>query len=158
MMRRGDCPRYVAQMQQAVLGVMNKAKSVQDLQALAGEAMAVYEQYRSGLSHAQIADLIISRRVSTVTYSRRCLEAGAVGGYRRAGIQVAPGMTIQYVVRDARNGLADPIWGVTEVVMPTISASLRRPGTNCCQFSYQNKRSRGSCSIRESNLNTQREK
>ena len=149
MMRCGDCPRYVAQMQQAVLGVMNKAKSVQDLQVLPGEAMAVYGQYRSGLSHAQIADLIISRRVSTVTYSRRCLEAGAVAGYRRAGVQVAPGMTIQYVVRDARNGLADPIWGVTEVVMPTISASLRWPGTHCCQLSYQNKRSRGSCSSRD---------
>lgn len=114
MMRRGDCPRYVAQMQQTVLGVMKKARSVLDLQALAGEAVGVYEQYRSGLAHTKIADLLISRRISTVTYSRRCPEAGAVAGYRRAGVQVAPGMTIRYVVRDAKNGLADPVWEARE--------------------------------------------
>ncbi|ACL16525.1 type B DNA-directed DNA polymerase [Methanosphaerula palustris] len=115
MMRRGDCPRYVAQMQQAVLGVMKKARSVLDLQALTGEAEGVYEQYRSGLAHTKIADLLISRRISTVTYSRRCPEAGAVAGYRRAGVQVAPGMTLQYVVRDAKKGLADPVWEAREM-------------------------------------------
>ncbi len=114
MMRRGDCPRYVAQMQQTILEVMKKARSVRDLQALAGEAMAVYEQYRSGLLHAQISDLTISRRISTVTYAHRCPEAGAVARYRQAGVQVAPGMKLQYVVSDAKKGLADPVWDAAE--------------------------------------------
>jgi len=30
--------------------------------------------------------------------------------YPRAGVPVAPGMTIRYVVRDARAGLADSAW------------------------------------------------
>ena len=53
---------------------------------------------------------MISRRISTVDYARKCPERGAVASYRRAGVPVAPGMTIRYVVRDARAGLADCAW------------------------------------------------
>ncbi len=45
-----------------------------------------------------------------MTYARRCPERGAVEAYRRAGVEVAPGMTLRYVVRDARAGLADCAW------------------------------------------------
>ena len=38
-------------------------------------------------------------------YTKKCPERGAVASYRRAGVPVAPGMTIRYVVRDARAGL-----------------------------------------------------
>ncbi len=55
---------------------------------------------------------MVSRRISTVDYTKKCPERDAVASYRRAGGPVAPGMTIRYVVRDARAGLADCTWEV----------------------------------------------
>ena len=134
MMRRGDCPRYVAQMQQAVLGVMKKARSVPDLQALAGEAGGCPTvPFRAG-SYTDSRPPHL-RRISPRHLFTSVPEAGAVAGYRRAGVQVAPGMTIQYVVSDAEKGLADPVWDATRGGSCLLySASLRRPGANCCRL------------------------
>jgi DNA polymerase I len=110
MARRGDCPAYVQQFQKEALSVMGHARSIAELQELAPEVGEVYRRYCDGLSTASLEDLAISRRISTVNYTRKCPERGAVASYRRAGVPVAPGMTIRYVVRDARAGLADCAW------------------------------------------------
>jgi DNA polymerase, archaea type len=50
---------------------------------------------------ANVRELAIHRRLSRVTYSRRCAEASAVKAYKKRGFQLSPGMEIGYVVRDA---------------------------------------------------------
>jgi len=110
MARRGDCPAYVQQFQQEALALMGTARSIAELRTLADDIRALYERYCDGLAAAPVEDLVISRRISTVNYTRRCPERGAVAAYQRAGVSVAPGMTIRYVVRDARAGLADCAW------------------------------------------------
>ena len=110
MARRDDCPAYVQRFQLEALAVMGRARSVAELQEVAPEIEVVYWKYCDGLASAPLEDLVISRRISTVDYARKCLERGAVASYRRAGVPVAPGMTIRYVVRDAAAGLADCAW------------------------------------------------
>jgi DNA polymerase I len=110
MARRGDCPAYVQRFQEAALALMGTARSVDELRRLGPEVTACYRRYCDDLVSAPIEDLVISRRISTVDYTRTCVERGAVASYRRAGVPVAPGMTIRYVVRDARAGLADCAW------------------------------------------------
>lgn len=110
MARRGDCPAYVRQFQESALALMGTARSIAELRSVADEVRAVYGRYCDGLASAPLEDLVVARRISTVHYSRRCPERGAVEAYRRAGAPVAPGMMIRYVVRDARAGLADCAW------------------------------------------------
>lgn len=47
-------------------------------------------------------ELAIHRRVSRLSYSRRCAEALAVQTHLKQGLPLAPGMEIGYVVRDAK--------------------------------------------------------
>ncbi len=110
MARRGDCPAYVQRFQQEALALMGAARSIAELRAVADGVRALYGRYCDGLAAAPLEDLVIARRISTVQYTRRCPERGAVEAYRRAGMDVAPGMTLRYVVRDARAGLADCAW------------------------------------------------
>ncbi len=110
MARRGDCPAYVQRFQSEALSMMGRARSVAELLTLSPALRTLYGTYCDGLASAPLDDLVIARRISTVEYTRRCPERGAVEAYRRAGVPVAPGMTIRYVVRDARAGLADCAW------------------------------------------------
>lgn len=110
MARRGDCPPYVQRFQRDALAVMGTARSLAELRAVAGDLRALYGRYCDDLASAPIGELVVKRRISTTNYARRCPERGAVEAYRRAGVDVAPGMTLRYVVRDARTGLADCAW------------------------------------------------
>jgi DNA polymerase I len=110
MARRGDCPAYVQRFQQEALVAMGRARSIAELQEIAPQVEDIYRRYCDGLATAPVENLAINRRISTVDYTRKCPERGAVASYRRAGVPVAPGMTIRYVVRDARAGLADCAW------------------------------------------------
>jgi len=55
----------------------------------------------TGSGDADVRELAIHRRVSRMSYSRRCAEASAVKAYQKSGLSLAPGMEIGYVVRDA---------------------------------------------------------
>ena len=61
-------------------------------------------------SSADPKTLVINRRISRLTYTHRCLEGAAVQAYRDRGIEIAPGMKIGYVVRDARTYSVDTEW------------------------------------------------
>jgi DNA polymerase I len=51
--------------------------------------------------------MVIRRRVSRLSYSRRSPEASAVAALRAMGAPVAPGMEIGYIVRDASRWLVE---------------------------------------------------
>ncbi|MHB8118129.1 MAG: DNA polymerase domain-containing protein [Methanothrix sp.] len=81
MARKGDTPEYVLRMQQELFEV---------------------------LGEADVRELAIHRRVSRLSYSRRCAEASAVQAHLKQGIPLAPGMEIGYVVKDAKKWEVEP--------------------------------------------------
>jgi DNA polymerase elongation subunit (family B) len=60
------------------------------------------------LEGADIKELAIHKRVRRLNYSRRCAEASAAQAHIKQGIQLAPGMEIGYVIRDARKWEVNP--------------------------------------------------
>jgi len=68
-------PEYVRRMQQELFDCLGEARSLREL--------------------------AIRRRVSRLSYSRRCAEASAVKSHLKRRISLAPGMEISYVVKDA---------------------------------------------------------
>jgi len=101
MARKGDTPEYVRKMQEELFRVLSKAKSRKELREVEPDAQEVREKYMVGLADADIRELSIRRRLSRVSYSRRCAEASAVKAYQKRGFSLAPGMEIGYVVKDA---------------------------------------------------------
>lgn len=61
-----------------------------------------------GLVEADVQELAVHRRVSRLSYSRRCAEASAVQAHLKQGIPLAPGMEIGYVVKDAKKWEVEP--------------------------------------------------
>jgi DNA polymerase I len=111
--RRHDTPEYVRRMQEEMLRLMSRAVTVQEIAALEPQVKEVYRQAVTGLHAAKAEDLLIRRRISRLAYAHRCLEAAAVYEYRRCGLEIAPGMQIAYVVRDAARYFVDTEWSAT---------------------------------------------
>jgi DNA polymerase, archaea type len=107
MARKGDTPEYVRKMQEELFGVLPKAKSRKELREVDPDAQEVREKYMLGLDDADTRELAIHRRLSRVSYSRRCAEASAVKAYQKRGFSLAPGMEIGYVVTDAAKWQVD---------------------------------------------------
>jgi hypothetical protein len=77
-------------------------------------------------------------------YAHHCIEGAAVQAYRDAGLEIAPGMKISYVVRDARTYRVDPEWaaerfdlsyyrGLLEKAWKEISYAFRWDGHATCR-------------------------
>jgi len=70
-------------------------------------AQEVHRRYMAELGEVDVRKLAIHRRVSRLSYSRRCAEASAVKAHMKQGIPLAPGMEIGYVMRDAAKWAVD---------------------------------------------------
>ncbi|HQF17617.1 MAG: DNA polymerase [Methanosaeta sp. PtaB.Bin039] len=101
MSRKRDTPEYIRRMQEELFEVLAKARCHEELKRMSARAEEVHRRYRDGLADADVNELAIHRRVSRLSYSRRCAEASAVQAYLNQGVSLAPGMEIGYVVRDA---------------------------------------------------------
>jgi DNA polymerase I len=108
--RRHDTPEFIRQMQGAMLSCMAKEKTITGLSGARDAIAAIRREYRDRLPSAPVQDLLISRRISRLTFDHRCLEGAAVQAYQQAGLTIAPGMKIRYVVRDARHYYVDTEW------------------------------------------------
>ena len=108
--RRHDTPEYIRTMQQEMLAIMATVDTPADLAQVRDTVYQVYCKAARNLPHANPPALAISRRISRTTYAHRCIEGAAVQAYRDAGVEIAPGMKITYVVRDARTYRVDPEW------------------------------------------------
>jgi len=107
MARKGDTPEYVRRMQQELFEVLAQARSQEELRRIKPKAQGVHMRYRDQLEQADVMEMAIRRRVSTLCYSRRCAEASAVQAHMKQGYPLAPGMEISYVVRDAKKWEVD---------------------------------------------------
>jgi DNA polymerase I len=101
--RKGDTPEYVQRMQRDLFEVLAGARSRKELQMVEPDAEEVRAKYMRELVDADIdvRELAIHRRVGRLSYSRRCAEASAVKAHEKQGLNLAPGMEIGYVVKDA---------------------------------------------------------
>jgi DNA polymerase, archaea type len=124
--RRHDTPEYIRTMQGAMLAVMGKASTIAELDGLWDPVNAIYRNAVEQLPSAPAQDMAISRRISRLTYAHRCIEGAAVNAYRECGVPVAPGMKIQYVVRDARTYQVDPAWHADRFDVPYYRELLDR--------------------------------
>ncbi len=105
--RRGDTPAYIRRMQEEMLGVMEGAADLEELRRRDPEIRRIHLRYARGLAGADPEEMVIRRRVSRLSYSRRSPEASAVAALQAMGAPLAPGMEIGYVVRDADRWLVE---------------------------------------------------
>ncbi len=100
-LRRRDTPRFVAETQEAILGVLARAGSLQDLGDLLPEALSVLETRVQELLDGRIAPaaLAITKQVSQdpEDYTRACDTAVAAQSLLARGIRLAPGENVQMV-------------------------------------------------------------
>ncbi|MDD1672990.1 MAG: type B DNA-directed DNA polymerase [Methanomicrobiales archaeon] len=115
MARRGDTPEYITRMQEEILDTMREACTRAELRTCEDRAQEIHARYRNELVHTDPAHLVIRRRISRSTYERNCLEAAAVAAYQREGIDLAPGMEVGYVVRDANTWDVTPPWDADSI-------------------------------------------
>ncbi len=96
MARKGDTPEYVLRMQKELFEVLAGARSREELRWIEPKAREVRRRYMDKLVEANVRELAIHRKVSRLSYSRRCAEASAVQAHLKQGIPLAPGMKIGY--------------------------------------------------------------
>ncbi len=141
--RRHDTPGYIRIMQQEMLSIMATARTPAGLGQVRDPVYRIYCNAIRNLPCTAPAALAISRRISRTTYSHRCIEGAAVQAYRDAGLEIAPGMKISYVVRDARTYRVDPEWaaerfdlayyrGLLDKAWNEISYAFRWDGHDSC--------------------------
>lgn len=124
--RRHDTPEYIRTMQQEMLVIMATARTPADLAGVRDPVYRVYCNAVQNLRCAAPPALAINRRISRTTYAHRCIEGAAVQAYRDAGLQIAPGMKISYVVRDARTYRVDPEWSAERFDLPYYRGLLEK--------------------------------
>lgn len=108
MAREGDTPEYVCCMQQELFEVLAGPRTREELRKIEPRARGVARRYMEELEEADVRELAIHRRLSRLSYSRRCAEASAVQAHLKQGIPLAPGMEIGYVVKDAKKWEVEP--------------------------------------------------
>ena len=94
-------------MPQELFEVLAQARSLDELSLVKPMAQDVRENCFRELGDADARDLAIHRRLSRVSYSKRCAEASAVQAYQKRGFSLVPGMEIGYVVTDAAKWQVD---------------------------------------------------
>ncbi|MDO8873731.1 MAG: type B DNA-directed DNA polymerase [Methanoregula sp.] len=124
--RRHDTPEYIRTMQGDMLKVMGGAATIVELNGLWDQVNAIYRNALQQLPSTPVQEMVISRRISRLTYAHRCIEGAAVNAYRQSGVPVAPGMKIRYVVRDARTYNVDPEWNAEHFDIPYYRKLLER--------------------------------
>ncbi len=105
MLRRRDVPEYVKRMQLECFKILAKASSVEEIRA--SEVEAIYDRYVRGLRYANPEDLVVRRVVGKTEYGKNCIEASVIKAYRKLGINVRPGMVVEYVVVDANRKVVE---------------------------------------------------
>jgi DNA polymerase I len=112
--RKRDTPEYIRRMQLEVFAKMGGAESIDELNRIKPQAQEILDRYHRGLQGADPSEMIIHRRISKLSYEKRCVQASAIDAYRKRGVKVSPGMTVGYVVRDAGGWDVDVEWDASE--------------------------------------------
>jgi DNA polymerase I len=133
--RRHDTPGIVRSMQGRMLELMATAHSIAELNDRKDEIGNIFRETVKNLPAADPQAMVINRRISRLTYSHRCIENAAIQAYRKHGIDVAPGMKINYVVTDARRYQVAPAWYADSFDLPFYRDMINKAWTEiACAF------------------------
>ena len=124
--RRHDTPKFVRSMQGTMLEIMAGAESIAALKDKKEEIRNIFRETVRRLLASDPKALVINRRISRLTYAHRCLEGAAVQAYRDRGIEIAPGMKIGYIVRDAQRYSVDTEWDAAIFDLPYYHTLLEK--------------------------------
>ena len=110
--KRSDTPEYIRKMQLELFDKLSGAETLDGIHRLKDKLLQIYREYRSELKRGDVnaEKLAIHRRISKLSYSRRCPEINAIRAYRKSGIRLAAGMSVSFVVVSARNWIVDLPW------------------------------------------------
>jgi DNA polymerase-2 len=109
--RRRDTPVFIKRLQGELLKIMGEGKTVADLHtllpAVLAKAKEAIDQLRSG--KADPLDLVVRRHLSQEAdeYTTRSANAIVAQALAEAGVHLAPGEAVEYIIIDA-SGKRDP--------------------------------------------------
>ena len=137
--RRRNTPRYIQRMQDEMLTLMVAESDIEDIYQLWPQIRDLYHHYSEGLSHADLAELVIKRRIGREKYQKRCIPQAVIDTYRSFGVELVPGMDASYVVRDEKGLLVDPAFDLKGVDIRYYQRLLDRAWEEI-EFVFQNKK------------------
>ncbi|PKG31350.1 MAG: hypothetical protein CW742_13870 [Methanoregula sp.] len=128
------------------------ARTPGELAGVRDEVGRIYRAAREGLPDADPALLALSRRISRTRYAHRCLEGAAVQAYRDAGVEIAPGMQVRYIVRNASRYEVDPPWDARAVDIAFYRTLARKAWMEIAYAFGQGGRPAGGCGEPQSSV------
>jgi len=149
--RRHDTPDYIRKMQAGMLSVMGREETIAGLETAWDEVRGIYTDAAARLASAPVHEMVISRRISRLNYAHRCIEGAAVDAYRRSGTDIAPGMKIRYVVRDAGTYGVDPAWCAERFDVPYYRQLLERAWAEIAYAFRAGRRERAASALQRGN-------
>jgi DNA polymerase elongation subunit (family B) len=109
--RKHDTPPLVARMQREALAILAEAHDFQSYGRKLEEAREVLARYLARLEAGSInlEELVINRRLTRSPHDYKQASATAIAAKQleRAGVQLRPGETLQYIITDAQAELPD---------------------------------------------------
>ena len=109
--RRHDTPPLVARMQREALAILAEAHDFESYCRKLEEAREVLERYLARVEEGSVGieELIISRRLTRPANEYKHASATAIAAKQldRAGVELRPGETIEYIITDADSNYAD---------------------------------------------------
>jgi hypothetical protein len=98
-------------------------------------AQEVRERYMRDHECTDVKELAILRRLSRVSYSRKCAGASAVKAYQKQGLHLVPGVEIGYVVADAAKWKVDTERDASEFDEDIMGSCWTRRGRGILRYS-----------------------
>jgi DNA polymerase elongation subunit (family B) len=109
--RRHDTPPLVARMQREALAILAEAHDFESYCRKLAEAREVLERYLARVEEGSVGieELVISRRLTRPANGYKHASATAIAAKQldRAGVELRPGETIEYIITDADSNYAD---------------------------------------------------
>jgi DNA polymerase elongation subunit (family B) len=103
--RRRDTPVFIKRLQGEMLKIFGRGRTIDEVRALLPEALAKAKEFidllRSG--KADPLELVVRRRISQEAdeYTNRSANAEVAKALEEAGVHLAPGESIEYIIVDA---------------------------------------------------------
>jgi DNA polymerase elongation subunit (family B) len=122
--RRGDTPCFLYKAQMEMIRKLAEANSLERFRAKIAETLRVLGDYADELigRHVDVEELLVTKRLSKAPsrYTHDVFQAIAAKQLEKAGFEVHPGQTVQYLIVNASSRRAND---------RVIAAQLLKPGT-----------------------------
>jgi DNA polymerase-2 len=127
--RRRDTPYFICKAQMNMIEKLTEASNLENFLTKIPEALRVLKNYANMLvkQEVDIYDLLVTKRLSKFPtgYVHNVFQAIAAKQLEKAGFEVYPGQTIQYLITDAKNGTPERRILVAQLLKQNIKYDTR---------------------------------